>query len=52
MEIRSRMIWDQIALQSVELPLCIAQILSQVLILCGGGVFIFVVFEGGEKFVY
>ena len=49
MEIRSCMISDQIALQSVELPLCIAQILSQVLILCGGGGFIFVVFEGGGE---
>ena len=46
MEIRSCMISDQIVLHSVQLPSCIAQILSQVLILCGGGGFIFVVFGG------
>ena len=39
----------QIALHSVQLPLCIAQILPQVLILCGGGGFIFVVFGGGGR---
>ena len=49
MEIRSCMISDQIALHSVQLPLFIAQILSQVLILCSGGVFIFVVFGGGRE---
>ena len=43
------MISDQIALHSVKLPLCIAQILSQVLILCDGGGFIFVVFVGGKS---
>ena len=57
MKIQKRMISDQIALHSVQLPLCIAQILSQVLILCGGGGFIFVVFffgagGGGEECVY
>ena len=50
MEIRSCMISDQIALHSIQLPLCIAQILSQALILCGRGGFIFVVFgEGGGR---
>ena len=53
MEIRSCMTSDQIAPHSVQLPLCIAQILSQVLILCGGGGYIFVVFGGGGgEFVY
>ena len=49
MEIRSCMISDQIVLHSVQLPSCIAQILSQVLILCGGGGFMFVVFGGRRE---
>ena len=49
MEIRSCMISDQIALHPVQLPLCIAQKLSRVSILCSGGRFIFVVFGVGER---
>ena len=46
MEIRPCMISDQIAVHSVQLPLCIAQILSG-----GGGgfIFVFVVFGCGRE---
>ena len=48
-KIRKPLTSDQIALHIVQLPLCIAQILSQVLIWCGGGGFILVVFGGGGE---